>query len=58
MSKAFDSVRHDFLLQRMLNLEVSPAVHTWFKSYLSDRQQYVRIETTTSAPVTLSHGIP
>ena len=40
----------------MLSLEVSPAVHTWFKSYLSDRRQYVRIETTT--PVTLSHGIP
>ena len=58
MSKVFDSVRHDILLQRMLNLGVSPAVYTWFKSCLSDRRQYVRIETTTSAPVTLSHGIP
>ena len=58
MSKVFDSVRHGILLQRMLNLGVSPAVYTWFKSYLSDRRQYVRIETTTSAPVTLSHGIP
>ena len=27
MSKAFDSVCHDMLLQRILNLGVSPAVH-------------------------------
>ena len=58
MSKAFDSVRHDMLLQRILNLGASPAVYTWFKSYLSDRQQYVRIETTASAPATLSYEIP
>ena len=58
MSKAFDSVRHDMLLQRISNLGASPAVYTWFKSYLSDRRQYVRIETTASAPATLSYVIP
>ncbi len=39
MSKAFDSVHHDMLLQRILNLGVSPTVHKWFKSYLTDRWQ-------------------
>ena len=58
MSKAFDSVRQDMLLQRISNLGASPAVYTWFKSYLSDRWQYVRIGTTASAPATLSYGIP
>ena len=58
MSKAFDSVDHNMLLQRILNLGVSSAVHKWFKSYLSDRWQYVRIGTTSSAPVALSYGIP
>ena len=58
MSKAFDSVRHDMLLQRISNLGASPAVYTWFKSYLSDRWQYVRIGTTALAPATLSYGIP
>ena len=57
MSKAFDSVDHNMLLQRILNLGVSSAVHKWFKSYLSDRWQYVRIGTTSSAPVALSYGI-
>jgi hypothetical protein len=41
MSKAFDSVDHDMLLQRIINLGVSFAVHKWFKSYLSDRWQYM-----------------
>ncbi|CAB4005023.1 Hypothetical predicted protein [Paramuricea clavata] len=59
MSKAFDSVDHNMLLQRILNLGVSSAVHKWFESYLtSDRWQYVRIGTTSSAPVALSYGIP
>ena len=58
MSKAFDSVDHNMLLQRILNLGVSSAVHKWFKSYLSDRWQYVRIGTTSSARVALSYGIP
>ena len=58
MSKAFDSVDHNMLLQRILNLGVSSAVHKWFKSCLSDRWQYVRIGTTSSAPVALSYGIP
>ena len=30
MSKAFDSVDHNMLLQRILNLGVSSAVHKWF----------------------------
>ena len=58
MSKAFDSVDHNMLLQIILNLGVSSAVHKWFKSCLSDRWQYVRIGTTSSAPVALSYGIP
>jgi hypothetical protein len=58
MSKAFDSVDHNMHLQRILGLGVSTAVHKLFKSYLSDRWQYVRIGTTSSAPVALSYGIP
>jgi hypothetical protein len=59
MSKAFDSVDQNMLFQRILNLGVSSAVHIkWFKSYLSDRWQYVRIGITSSAPVALSYGIP
>jgi hypothetical protein len=58
MFKAFASVQ-DMLLQIILNLGVSSAVHKRFKSCLSDRCQCVRIGTTgnSSAPVSVSYGI-
>lgn len=37
---------------------VGTAVYTWFDSYLSGRSQYVRINTTISTPLPLTHGIP
>ena len=60
LSKALDSIQHDvdILLQKILRLGVSPAVHEWFRSYLADRSQYVRIGTTTSTTASLTHGIP
>ena len=52
----------DLLLEAMDNKQLSIVIFLdmskAFDVYLSDRRQYVRIETTTSAPVTLSHGIP
>ena len=44
--------------RRWLRHCVSPAAHEWFKSYLADRSQYVRIGTTTSTTAPLTHGIP
>ncbi len=58
LSKAFDSVQHETLLQKIRDLGASPAVYTWFKSYLSDRLQYVRIGTISSEVASLKYGIP
>ncbi len=58
LSKAFDSIEHDILLEKISRLGVSPAAYEWFKSYLADRSQYVRIGTTTSTTAPLTHGIP
>ena len=58
LSKAFDSIGHHTLLGKISRLGVSPAVHEWFRSYLADRSQYVRIGTTTSLTAPLTHGIP
>ena len=58
-SKAFDSIEeHHTLLGKISRLGVSPAVHEWFRTYLADRSQYVRIGTTTSLTAPLTHGIP
>ena len=58
LSKAFDSVQHETLLQQFRDLGTSPAVYTWFKSYVSDRLQYVRIGTVSSEVAPLKYGIP
>ena len=51
LSKAFDSVQHDILLNKLMELGVSTEVLNWFKSYLSNRSQYVRIGAVTSTSI-------
>ena len=37
LSKAFDSVNHNILLEKLKKLNMSASVMQWFKSYLSER---------------------
>ena len=48
MSKAFDTITHDILLNKLLDIGVSPSSIAWFISYLSDRRQVVRINSELS----------
>ena len=45
LSKAFDSICHEKLLQKLSAVGASPAVVQWFRSYLSDQTQSVRIHS-------------
>ena len=56
--KAFDSVDHSILLEKLHFYGVSGMAHKWFKSYLADRRQYVHISGTKSSLRMLSHSIP
>ena len=70
LSKAFDSVNHSVLLQKLYYYGVRDTYRSWFKSYLTNRQQKVIItinggnhssnwETATSGvPPGLSTGTP
>ena len=58
LSKAFDSIDHVLLLKKLQVLGVSDDALCWFKSYLTGRQQVVRIGSTVSETRTLNHGVP
>ena len=59
LSKAFDSIDHARLLSHKLSIVgASPSTVNWFKSYLSSRYQYVRIESTHSNTLLITHGVP
>ena len=58
MSKAFDSVNHNILLAKLEDVGVSSRCLGWFKSYLSERYQAVRINSTLSEKLPMVSGVP
>ena len=58
LSKAFDSVSHEILLLKLKDVGASNTCLQWFHSYLSDRQQVVKIKSTLSEPLPLCTGVP
>lgn len=59
LSAAFDTVDHDILLQRLhLSFGIDAAAHRWFRSYLTDRSQFVRRGLLRSAVCRLLCGVP
>ncbi|CAG9097177.1 unnamed protein product [Plutella xylostella] len=57
-SNAFNSVDFDLLLGTIRSLNVSPAVTSWFETYLKGRQQCVRTDTETSSWCPVLAGVP
>ncbi|KAF2352963.1 Reverse transcriptase domain [Trinorchestia longiramus] len=55
LSKAFDSVEHTRLVQKISNLGIATQ---WFQSYLANRSHAVRLENTISSPIQNDSGVP
>ena len=58
MSKAFDSISHKTMLYKLQDIGASTSAIDWFRSYLSNRTQVVRVNTKTSDPLPLTSGVP
>ena len=58
LAKAFDTVNHDILLSKLERYGIRGKVLLLLKSYLSDRQQKVRIQNQISEYKYLSCGVP
>ena len=58
LQKAFDTVNHSILLQKMEHYGIRGTALNWFTSYLSERQQYVSVNGNTSDQLEISCGVP
>ena len=60
ISKAFDSINHSILLDKLQDIGASTSALRWFTCYLSGRNQVVRItgNSTLSDALPLASGIP
>ena len=56
--KAFDTVNHDILVEKLKYYGIRGIVNDWFASYLSNRTQYVSILGYKSAILGIKHGVP
>ena len=57
-SKAFDTVHHRLLLEKLSILGFQDDALEWVKSYLSDRKQQVKTENGVSDFINLNNGVP
>jgi retron-type reverse transcriptase len=58
LQKAFDTVNHKILLAKLYRYGIRGAAYDWFKSYLSNRYQYVSILGFDSKMNKIEHGVP
>ena len=58
LQKAFDTVDHQILLRKLEHYGIRGLANNWFKSYLSNRQQFVSINGYNSKNQTMKYGVP
>jgi len=58
LKKAFDTVNHEILINKLANYGIQDNELSWFKSYLCNRSQAVRVNSYLSDFKTYNTGIP
>ena len=58
LSKAFDSISHQLLLEKLYKLGLSRTTTNWISSYLTNRTQKTKFKKFTSKEETILSGVP
>jgi exonuclease III len=58
LSKAFDTLDHSILLNKLKILGIRGIPHLWFSNYLHNRQQYVQYLEHSSHQLPITCGVP
>jgi len=58
LQKAFDSVDRKILLAKLYNYGIRGIIYSWFKNYLTDRMQFVRVSGVNSQTSYITCGVP
>ena len=58
LKKAFGTVSHNVLLDKLPGIGVRGVALSWFKNYLSGREQFVVVENAISETLPVVYGVP
>ena len=58
LRKAFDTVNHDILLRKLEHYGIRGKAQIWFRSYLTNRKQYVSLNSVPSELKQTTCGVP
>ena len=58
LSKAFDTINHNILLDKLQHYGIHGKAHDLLKNYLTDRKQYVHLNGSDSSHLTIMTGVP
>ena len=57
-SKAFDRLRHDVIIQRLIDCKMPVSLVRWVSNYLDSRYQVVSVGSVRSSSMSVSSGVP
>uniref|UniRef100_A0A3Q3EXG8 Reverse transcriptase domain-containing protein n=1 Tax=Labrus bergylta TaxID=56723 RepID=A0A3Q3EXG8_9LABR len=58
LKKAFDTINHDRLINKLERYGIRGVVLNWLRSYLHNRQQFVKLGEYTSSCLDIACGVP